>query len=199
MTNKNAWIGCLLAGASLMAFSPASAGQAAQSQPAAGTAVADAEAEPAEMVVTGSRLLNSGTISPTPLTAVSTTDLLQTTPTILADALYKLPVFAGLPAQQRNPGNSGGNSGANALNLRSIGADRTLVLFNGQRLPVNNIDQIPQMLISRVDIVTGGASAVYGSDAVAGVVNFIVDKKFEGLKINAQAGLSTYGANFLQR
>lgn len=199
MTNKNAWIGCLLAGASLMAFSPASAGQAAQSQPAAGTAVADAEAEPAEMVVTGSRLLNSGTISPTPLTAVSTTDLLQTTPTILADALYKLPVFAGLPAQQRNPGNSGGNSGANALNLRSIGADRTLVLFNGQRLPVNNIDQIPQMLISRVDIVTGGASAVYGSDAVAGVVNFIVDKKFEGLKINAQAGLSTYGDNFVQR
>ncbi|MBU6165466.1 MAG: TonB-dependent receptor [Alphaproteobacteria bacterium] len=198
---KNPLIGCLLAGASLTALAPAALAQAAQpaAAPAAVSQAADEAPEEMEMVVTGSRLLNSGTISPTPLTTVATTDLLQTTPTILADALYKLPVFAGLPAQQRNPGNSGGNSGANGLNLRSIGVDRTLVLFNGQRLPVNNIDQIPQMLISRVDIVTGGASAVYGSDAVAGVVNFIVDKKFEGLKINAQAGLSTYGDNFVQR
>lgn len=207
MSKKNLRVGGLLAGASLIAFAPAALAQPAQ--PAAGTstgqatmAAADAvdkEMVDVEMVVTGSRLINSGNISPTPLTAVSTTDLLQTTPTTLADSLYKLPVFAGLPAQQRNPGNSGGNSGANSLNLRSIGADRTLVLFNGQRLPVNNIDQIPQMLISRVDIVTGGASAVYGSDAVAGVVNFIIDKKFEGLKVNAQAGLSTYGDNFVQR
>jgi len=207
MRTKNLMIGYLLAGASMVAVAPAAWAQGAQPAPPAGnnagaTQMAAAETEaPAEieMVVTGSRLLNSGTISPTPLTAVSTTDLLQTTPTILADALYKLPVFAGLPAQQRNPGNSGGNSGANALNLRSIGAERTLVLFNGQRLPVNNVDQIPQMLISRVDIVTGGASAVYGSDAVAGVVNFIIDKKFEGLKLNAQAGMSTYGDNFVQR
>ncbi len=196
---KKPIISTMLAGASMIAFVPAAWAQAAQPAAPAVAAVDEADAVDAEMVVTGSRLLNSGTISPTPLTTVSTTDLLQTTPTILADALYKLPVFAGLPAQQRNPGNSGGNSGANALNLRSIGAERTLVLFNGQRLPVNNIDQIPQMLISRVDIVTGGASAVYGSDAVAGVVNFIVDKKFEGLKINAQAGLSTYGDNFVQR
>jgi outer membrane receptor protein involved in Fe transport len=196
---KNPIISTMLAGASMIAFVPAAWAQAAQPAAPAVAAAEETDASAAEMVVTGSRLLNSGTISPTPLTAVSTTDLLQTTPSILADALYKLPVFAGLPAQQRNPGNSGGNSGANGLNLRSIGAERTLVLFNGQRLPVNNVDQIPQMLISRVDIVTGGASAVYGSDAVAGVVNFIVDKKFEGLKINAQAGLSTYGDNFVQR
>ena len=196
---KNPIISTMLAGASMIAFVPAAWAQAAQPAAPAVAAAEETDALAAEMVVTGSRLLNSGTISPTPLTAVSTTDLLQTTPSILADALYKLPVFAGLPAQQRNPGNSGGNSGANGLNLRSIGAERTLVLFNGQRLPVNNVDQIPQMLISRVDIVTGGASAVYGSDAVAGVVNFIVDKKFEGLKINAQAGLSTYGDNFVQR
>jgi iron complex outermembrane recepter protein len=195
---KNPIIGTMLAGASMIALAPAAWAQTARPAPAAVAAEANAP-EDIEMVVTGSRLLNSGTVSPTPLTTVTTTDLLQTTPTILADALYKLPVFNGLPAQTRNPGNSGGNSGANALNLRSIGAERTLVLFNGQRLAVNNIDQIPQMLISRVDIVTGGASAVYGSDAVAGVVNFIVDKKFEGLKINAQAGLSTYGDNFVQR
>ena len=168
---KNPIISTMLAGASMIAFVPAAWAQAAQPAAPAVAAAEETDALAAEMVVTGSRLLNSGTISPTPLTTVSTTDLLQTTPSILADALYKLPVFAGLPAQQRNPGNSGGNSGANGLNLRSIGAERTLVLFNGQRLPVNNVDQIPQMLISRVDIVTGGASAVYGSDAVAGVVN----------------------------
>ncbi|MEI6486822.1 MAG: TonB-dependent receptor [Sphingomonadales bacterium] len=204
MTNKIAWIGCLLAGASVVALSPAAAQQGGAAQPAEKGVAAAADttadsAEPAEMVVTGSRLLRSGTISPTPLTVVGTADLQQTTPSTLADGLYKLPVFATLPAQTRNPGNSSGNSGANALNLRSIGAERTLVLFNGLRLPVNNIDQIPQMLISRVDIVTGGASAVYGSDAVAGVVNFIVDKKFEGLKVNGALGISNYGDDFTQR
>jgi outer membrane receptor protein involved in Fe transport len=151
-----------------------------------------------DIIVTGSRVV-TGNTSPTPLTTVSTAQLLQSTPSTVADALYKLPVFAGLPAQTRNPGNSSGNSGANSLNLRSIGAARTLLLFNGLRVPDNNVDQIPQMLIQRVDIVTGGASAVYGSDAVAGVVNFIVDKKFEGLKFNSQLGVSKYGDDITWR
>jgi iron complex outermembrane receptor protein len=151
------------------------------------------EASVEEVVVTGSRVIQNGNNSPTPVTVVSTQALQQTTPSTIADALYKLPVFATNSAQTRNPGNSGGNSGANTLDLRSIGAARTLVLFNGQRVPSGNVDQLPQMLMQRVDIVTGGASAVYGSDAVAGVVNFIVDKNFNGLKINGSTGVSKYG------
>jgi iron complex outermembrane receptor protein len=151
------------------------------------------EASVEAVVVTGSRVIQNGNNSPTPVTVVSTQALQQTTPSTIADALYKLPVFATTSAQTRNPGNSGGNSGANTLDLRSIGAARTLVLFNGQRVPSGNVDQLPQMLMQRVDIVTGGASAVYGSDAVAGVVNFIVDKNFNGLKINGSTGVSKYG------
>ena len=167
---------------------------AADSVPSRATNSGGATPVTDDIVVTGSRVV-TGANSPTPLTTVSSQQLLQSTPTTLANALYKLPVFAGLPAQQRNPGNSSGNSGANNLNLRSIGAARTLLLFNGLRVPENNVDQIPQMLIQRVDIVTGGASAVYGSDAVAGVVNFVVDKSFEGLRVNGQAGISKYGDN----
>lgn len=209
MSKNNVWIGYLLAGTSLVATAAGASAQTAQPSPvitapaskvaAPESAVQMANTNDAELVVTGSRLIVNGNDLPTPVTVVSTKDLLQTTPTTLADALYKLPVFAGLPAQQRNPGNSGGNSGANALNLRFIGPERTLILFNGLRMPANNVDQLPQMLIQRVDIVTGGASAVYGSDAVAGVVNFIVDKKFEGLKVNAQAGIADEGDNFVWR
>ena len=174
----------MMSGVSLLSL--ACAAQAQTAPAADGSAVE-------EVVVTGSRVVQNGNNSPTPVTVVSTQQLLQSTPSTVADALYKLPVFAGLPAQTRNPGNSGGNSGANSLDLRAIGAARTLVLFNGQRVPANNVDQLPQMLMQRVDIVTGGASAVYGSDAVAGVVNFIIDKNFNGLKVNGQTGVSKYG------
>ena len=162
-------------------------------------AVAQAQAPAAdanaveEVVVTGSRVIQNGNNSPTPVTVVSTQQLLQNTPSTVADALYKLPVFATTSAQTRAGGAANGNTNANGLNLRNIGAARTLVLFNGQRVPDGNVDQLPQMLMSRVDIVTGGASAVYGSDAVAGVVNFIIDKNFNGLKVNGQTGVSKYG------
>ena len=181
VNTKSKLMAAMLSGASVMSLA-----WAAQAQEAPAASVE-------EIVVTGSRVIQNGNNSPTPVTVVSTQQLLQSTPSTVADALYKLPVFAGLPAQTRNPGNSGGNSGANSLNLRNIGAARTLVLFNGQRVPANNVDQLPQMLMSRVDIVTGGASAVYGSDAVAGVVNFIIDKNFNGIKVNGQTGVSKYG------
>ena len=180
----------MLSGASVMSLAWAAQAQTAPANDAAAAAVE-------EVVVTGSRVIQNGNNSPTPVTVVSTQQLLQSTPSTVADALYKLPVFVGLPAQTRNPGGAGaaggGNSGANSLDLRAIGAARTLVLFNGQRVPANNVDQLPQMLMQRVDIVTGGASAVYGSDAVAGVVNFIIDKNFNGLKVNGQTGVSKYG------
>jgi outer membrane receptor protein involved in Fe transport len=150
------------------------------------------------VVVTGSRVITDLTNSPTPITAVSTDELAATSPIDLPDALNKLPVFLGSSAPAATDSAANG-AGGNTLNLRNFGAQRTLVLFDGHRQPPSNtdgtviIDTLPQMLIQRVDIVTGGASAVYGSDAVTGVVNFVIDKRFNGIKVNASAGISNFG------
>jgi len=150
------------------------------------------------VTVTGSRVISDITLSPTPITAVSAEQLTTTTPTTIPDALNKLPDFIG-GATPRSQGNGSTNNSGNTLNLRNLGAARTLVLLDGRRLAATNqagtvdVDTLPQMLMSRVDVVTGGASAVYGSDAVAGVVNFILDKKFTGFKYDMNAGISKYG------
>ena len=155
------------------------------------------EAEPpADIVVTGSRIATVAN-SPTPLTTVTTAQLVRTAPSNLPDALRKLPQFVG--TSQRNSGNSGSNGAANTLNLRGFGAIRTLILLDGARVPATaangtvDINTIPQLLIDRVDVVTGGASAVYGSDAITGVVNFVVNRKFEGVRTVAQGGISNFG------
>jgi iron complex outermembrane receptor protein len=158
----------------------------------------DAGPAPSEsIVVTGSRVISDAANSPTPVTMISTKQLRDTTPANLADGLNKLPIFQGSQTIGR-PGDGSQNFSSNTLNLRNFGAQRTLVLFDGHRGSPSNadgtvdIDTLPQMLVSRVDIVTGGASAVYGSDAVTGVVNFVLDKKFDGLKIDTNTGISTY-------
>jgi outer membrane receptor protein involved in Fe transport len=149
------------------------------------------------VVVTGSRVITNSANSPTPLTVVSTADLLATTPTDIPDGLNKLPIFQGSQTLGR-PGDGSANFSSNTLNLRNFGAQRTLVLLDGHRAAPSNsdgtvdIDTLPQALISRVDVVTGGASAVYGSDAVTGVVNFILNKKFDGVKFDINTGISTY-------
>jgi len=149
------------------------------------------------VTVTGSRIISDITQSPTPLTVVTSDELLAGTPTNIPDALGKLPVFFG-NRSQRNVQNGSSNGSGNVLNLRNFGASRTLVLLDGHRVAPSNsdgsvdVDVLPQMLMSRVDVVTGGASAVYGSDAVAGVVNFILDKKFSGFKYNVSTGISKY-------
>lgn len=150
------------------------------------------------VTVTGSRVISDMTLSPTPITVVSTEQLQANTPTTIPDALNKLPDFLG-GSSPRSQGNGSGNGSSNTLSLRNLGASRTLILLNGRRVaPANangsvNVDSLPQMLMSRVDVVTGGASAVYGSDAVAGVVNFILDKNFTGFKYDVNAGISKYG------
>ena len=150
------------------------------------------------VTVTGSRVISDITLSPTPLTVVTAEQLQATTPTNIPDALNKLPDFIG-GATPRTQGNGSTNNGGNMLNLRNLGQSRTLVLLDGQRVAPSNqngtvdVDALPQMLVSRVDVVTGGASAVYGSDAVAGVVNFILDKNFNGFKYDINAGISKYG------
>ncbi|HET7084718.1 MAG TPA: TonB-dependent receptor [Rhizomicrobium sp.] len=176
-------------------------GSAAPSVTSAAAAPLSESAEvppPSEsIVVTGSRVILDAANSPTPLTIVSSKQLHDTTPSNLADGLNKLPIFQGSQILGR-PGDGSQNFSSNVLNLRNFGVQRTLILLDGHRAPPSNsdgtvdIDTLPQMLVNRVDIVTGGASAVYGSDAVTGVVNFILDKKFKGFRADINAGISTY-------
>jgi outer membrane receptor protein involved in Fe transport len=150
------------------------------------------------VVVTGSRVITDAANSPTPVLATSIAQLEATTPSNIPDALNKLPVFQGSSSPSTS-NNAAGNAAANVLNLRNFGVQRTLVLVDGHRAAPSNsdgtvdIDTLPQGLVSRVDVITGGASAVYGSDAVTGVVNFILDKHFSGVKLNANAGISGRG------
>lgn len=189
----------LLAGSSAIAFcAPAIAQTAA---PAADAATETAPAAAADIVVTGSRTVSNGNNSPTPVTVVATDALQNVRPASLTDSLQVLPVFSGSRGLSSNPsatGTTGGGNGTAAqLNLRNIGSQRNLVLMDGRRVPptsftnIVDADVIPQLLIKRVDLVTGGVSAVYGSDAVSGVVNFITDTKFTGLKAQAQSGISS--------
>ena len=152
----------------------------------------------AEVVVTGSRTTFNGNSQPTPVTVVSTADLTATTPSNIPDALNKLPVFSG-SSGVTTLGNATSNSVGAFLNLRGFGVIRTLILQDGRRVPATaangtvDTNTLPQLLMQRVDVVTGGASAVYGSDAVTGVVNFVLDNRFDGVKAVAQTGLSSRG------
>ena len=171
----------------------------------AADAAAPAAEELGEVVVTGSRVITNGDNSPTPVTVVSFDDLQTVKPGPIADGLNQLPIFAGSRGQGANSnpsingGIGGGNGVANQLNMRNLGTTRNLVLFDGLRIPATtfagivDMDLIPQNLIQRVDMVTGGVSAVYGSDAVTGVINFVTDRNFDGVKTNASFGRSGRG------
>lgn len=198
-------VAAFLAGGSMLAVSGvAQAGATAAVQADQPVAAADVSSVPdKDIIVTGSRTVKNGDSSPTPVTVVTTEALTNLRPTSITESINTLPVFSGSRGAFSNPGASGGVSGGNGnaaqLNLRNLGAQRTLVLLDGKRVPptsftnIVDADVIPQLLVKRVDTVTGGVSAVYGSDAVSGVVNFITDTKFEGLKLQAQAGISKYG------
>ncbi len=156
------------------------------------------EQELTEIVVTGSRIVRNGNNAPTPVTVANVEQLAVATPTNIPDALNKLPAFNS-SRSAATLGNGANPNQGNYLNLRAFGFNRVLILMDGRRVPGTtftgdiNTDTLPQMLVQRVDVVTGGASAVYGSDAVTGVVNYILDKQFVGLKGVAQYGISDYG------
>lgn len=191
----------LVAGTALTAF-VAAAPAWAQETPAATTASQDAETAPGEeILVTGTRIVRDGFQAPTPLTVLTRTDIENTSPTNnIADFVNQLPQLAGSTKPANSRLNlSNGSAGINALSLRNLGEGRTLVLLDGRRSVGStiygwvDINTIPQALVDRVEVVTGGASAAYGSDAVGGVVNFVLNKKFEGVKIEADSGITTYG------
>jgi len=151
-----------------------------------------------EISVSGTRIQRSGMTTPTPVTSMTTEELHQLSPTTLMDALSQLPQFSG----NQTPATVNtwtGNSGGAILNLRGVGGNRTLTLLNGRRIVsstrigTTDVNIFPEAVMQRVEVVTGGASAAYGSDAVAGVVNFILDTDFEGVKGAAQGGISQRG------
>jgi outer membrane receptor protein involved in Fe transport len=154
-----------------------------------------------EVVVTGSRIKSPNLTSDAPITSVSAADVKLEGTTTIENLLNQLPSVVG----GQNLGQSIDSGGTATVNLRGLGANRTLVLVDGRRLPPGDptapyadINQIPSALVDRVDIVTGGASAVYGADAVAGVVNFIMKKDFQGVQFDIQASAnqnSTHNAS----
>lgn len=180
-------------GISLLAISSPAMAQDSDTAPQQTEAAANES-----IIVTGSRIGRNGDEQPTPVTVVSTEDLLKTSPSSISDALKKLPAFAVSrgPAIQ---GDATDNFTGNYLNLRGFGIQRNLILLDGHRVAPTSysgaVDAniLPQALIQRVDIVTGGASAVYGSDAVSGVVNYVLNRKFEGLKVDVNAGIASRG------
>ena len=151
-----------------------------------------------QIVVTGSRIRRPNLESSVPITSVAVQDLANRGEVSLGDALNDLPSLRST-FSQANSVNSIGTAGLSILDLRGLGTNRTLVLVNGRRMvsaqPGNfnvDVNTIPVDLLDRVDVVTGGNSAVYGSDAVAGVVNFILKRDYEGIKVRGQLGVSDY-------
>lgn len=148
-----------------------------------------------EIVVTGSRIAQSGANMPTPVTIIGQDLIAQTGASQLSEVIANLPeVRTDVSATTAFVAGGGNGPGNNLVNLRGLGAVRTLVLVDGLRYPATtftesfNTDLIPSSLVSRMDVVTGGASAAYGSDAVAGVVNIILDHKLDGIRGSAQYG-----------
>ncbi|MFV0624409.1 TonB-dependent receptor plug domain-containing protein [Sphingomonas sp. ac-8] len=166
---------------------------AQDARPAA--AQAEAEAAPdtsGEIVVTGSRIDRPGFESPTPLTRIGSEELSVASRANIGAALADLPQFkAG-----QSPQTSGTNAQAGRFpaDLRGLGATRTLVLLDGRRFSSDNdLSTIPSVLVKNVDIVTGGASAAWGSGAVAGVVNIQLDHSLTGIRLGAETGISSRG------
>jgi len=173
----------------------------AQDKPPSGATATNDATEDDVIIVTGSRIARPMLDSPIPVTTQSANDLFRTGSVNVGDKLAQLPSLAPsyTQASSLGGGNAIGTSGLDILDLRGLGVTRTLVLVDGKRHITSiegdflvDINTIPNDLIDRVDIVTGGSSGVYGSDAMAGVVNFVLKRDFEGVTLNAQGGISSH-------
>ncbi|MDP5280732.1 TonB-dependent receptor [Sphingomonas sp. DG1-23] len=164
----------------------------------------DQAEEPApDIVVTGSRIrVTPGFDTPNPVVSIGSETLQASGTTNLTDFLTGYPALQGSSTSADNSGSGAGigYTGLNLLNLRNLGTERTLVLVDGRRhvagVPGSaaiDINTIPNDLVQRIEVLTGGASAIYGADGVTGVVNFILKKDFDGITARAQAGISEHG------
>lgn len=155
-----------------------------------------------EVVVTGSRIQRTGMTTPTPVTSLSMDELLTIAPTTLGAAVTQLPQFVNNSVPEGAPAAGWtGASGSSILNLRGVGQNRTLVLLDGRRVVPStrrgtlDVNLLPEPLVERMEVVTGGASAAYGSDAVSGVVNFLLDTDFTGFKASIDGGITEVSDN----
>jgi outer membrane receptor protein involved in Fe transport len=204
-----------ICGSSLIALA---IGTGAQAQVQAEAAQAAAEAPPiapqataeaaiGEIVVTGSRLSASGFTAPTPVTVVGADYIQRQAATNVGEVLNQIPSFRA-QGSRATAGVFGNNVGAQTADLRGLGANRTLVLIDGRRVVASTVNGgsftpggvvdlniVPTSIVSRVEVVTGGASAAYGSDAVGGVVNLIINDTLQGLRAQAQTEVSERGDN----
>ncbi len=184
----------------------ASAPPVATPQPSSGTAQVSGgaaqagETTEAEIIVTGSRIQASGFAAPTPTTMIGEEQIQGNAQPNIFATITQLPSLQGSSGSTTNTfSTSSGQQGLSSFSLRGLGTIRTLTLIDGQRVVgayytgVTDVSLFPQLLVRRVDVVNGGASASYGSDAVGGVVNFITDTRFTGIKGNVQGGITTYG------
>lgn len=153
-----------------------------------------------DIVVTGSRIARPGAESATPVAVVGNEEIRRQGATNIQDVLAKLPQV-GIPGLSNTNSNflTSGN-GVATINLRNLGDSRTLVLVNGRRFvaglagtSIVDVNNIPADFIDRIEVVTGGASSIYGSDAIAGVVNFVLKKDFDGITARAQTGITALG------
>lgn len=177
--------------------SKATAGVLALALSAGAFNTAFAQEQLEEIQITGSRITRTTMETPTPVTTIQAADLANMAPGALIDGLSQMPMFYGNATPEQTVG--GQNSGGSNVNMRGAGANRTLVLLNGRRMVSSNrfgsadVNVIPEDLLRSVESVTGGASASYGTDAVAGVVNFLLDTDYVGLKTHTQTGITEYG------
>src|SRR5690349_15697818 len=155
-----------------------------------------------EVVVTGTRIRQSELGFANPVTTISSENILQSGKTDLGDFLSQTPALVGSVTGDLTAGSNPGfgEVGLNLLDLRHLGVDRTLVLVDGRRHVAGlagsaavDVDAIPTDLLGAVDVLTGGASAIYGADGVSGVVNFRLRKDFEGITFRGQTGASNHG------
>lgn len=185
-----------------------SVGNGASTEETSGDTSSRAEVESREIIVTGSRI--RGSESPSPVTRITAEQMRDAGQANLGDVVRALPQnYAG----GQNPGvvrgsprfNDENLSSASSVNLRGIGADATLTILNGRRLSYNaaqqavDISAIPISAVQRIEVLTDGASAIYGSDAVAGVVNVILKRDYDGVQASARFGASTDGGNEQQQ
>lgn len=179
-----------------LTFGALSAGMMASTTVAAQEETAKDENSVERIEVTGSRILREGAIAPSPVTVISGEDLINTGAMNIGEVLNKLPALA-TTYSLANSGRFIGTAGISLLDLRGMGTDRTLVLVDGKRHVASSpgtssvdTNTIPSSWIEKVEIITGGASAVYGADAVTGVVNFILKKDITGLNVSAIKGFA---------
>ncbi|MCR9269715.1 MAG: TonB-dependent receptor [Hyphomonadaceae bacterium] len=190
----------IIAGIALPLLSQTGLAQDDETQTTGDPTVEDTESVQEVITVTGSRIINANISSSSPVTSIGADqfDLRGTVDTI--DLVNSLPQVS-VGANSQNSSFANGANGTSTLDLRGIGSVRTLALANGKRLPpgsplsggyASDVNLIPAPLVERVEIVTGGASAVYGSDAVAGVANFILRSDFEGIEADFQYGFNQF-------